>query len=295
MYIEEFKQYLKKEKKLSDNSLTAYGRDAEEFLAFLKEKGSNDPTDIAETMVVSYLLKLRNEGKSGATINRKTASVRAYYNYLMSRGLVRENPAAHVKVPKAERKAVEYLTIEEMEMLLSQPDQTVKGMRDKALLELLYASGIRVSEVTGTNVEDINLRIGFITITGEHGKARIIPLGRPARSALETYIYDVRPKLLRNKPEEEEQALFLNYYGERVTRQGLWKILKEYAKTAGLEHKLTPQIIRNSFAVHMIQNGADLKSLQDLLGHEDISATQIYLSVAKNHIKTVYDRTHPRA
>ncbi|MEA4988496.1 MAG: site-specific tyrosine recombinase, partial [Anaerovorax sp.] len=281
-------------KKLSQNSLTAYRRDVEEFFAFFKEKGSMDICEVSNTDVVSYLLKLKNEGKSGSTVNRKIASLRSFFRFLSEKGVVNENPTLHIRSPKIERRAVEYLTIEEVERLLKQPDTSIKGLRDQAILELLYAAGIRVSEITGTNVEDINLRIGFVTCTGEHGKARIIPLGRPARQALETYIYEVRPKFLRNKS-QEETALFLNYYGERMTRQGLWKLMKEYAKRAGLEHKLTPQILRNSFAVHMIQNGADLKSLQDLLGHEDIAATQIYLSVAKNHIKDVYDRTHPRA
>ncbi|WP_206460808.1 site-specific tyrosine recombinase XerD [Anaerovorax sp. IOR16] len=290
----DFMSYLEGKKKLSQNSLTAYRRDVEEFFTFLKEKGTGDICEVSNTDVISYLLKLKNEGKSGSTVNRKIASLRSFFRFLLEKGIIEENPTLHIRSPKIERRVVEYLTIEEVERLLKQPDTSIKGLRDQAILELLYAAGIRVSEITGTNVEDINLRIGFITCTGEHGKARIIPLGRPARQALETYIYEVRPKFLRNKS-QEETALFLNYYGERMTRQGLWKLMKEYAKSADLEHKLTPQILRNSFAVHMIQNGADLKSLQDLLGHEDITATQIYLSVAKNHIKDVYDRTHPRA
>lgn len=293
-YLLDFRNYLQGKKKLSKNSLTAYGRDVEEFFLFLKEKETDCILEVSNTDIVSYLLKLKNDGKSGATVNRKIASLRSFFNYLTENGVVKENPTLHIRSPKIERKAVEYLTIEEVERLLKQPDASMKGLRDQALLELLYAAGIRVSEITGTNVEDINLRIGFVTCTGEHGKARIIPLGRPARQALETYIYEVRPKFLRNKA-QDETALFLNYCGERMTRQGLWKLMREYAKSAGLVHKLTPQILRNSFAVHMIQNGADLKSLQDLLGHEDITATQIYLSVAKNHIKDVYDRTHPRA
>lgn len=290
----DFMSYLEGKKKLSQNSLTAYRRDVEEFFTFLKEKGTGDICEVSNTDVISYLLKLKNEGKSGSTVNRKIASLRSFFRFLLEKGIIEENPTLNIRSPKIERRVVEYLTIEEVERLLKQPDTSIKGLRDQAILELLYAAGIRVSEITGTNVEDINLRIGFITCTGEHGKARIIPLGRPARQALETYIYEVRPKFLRNKS-QEETALFLNYYGERMTRQGLWKLMKEYAKSADLEHKLTPQILRNSFAVHMIQNGADLKSLQDLLGHEDITATQIYLSVAKNHIKDVYDRTHPRA
>ena len=166
-------------------------------------------------------------------------------------------------------------------------------MRDRAILEVLYATGIRVIELIDANVEDINLRMGFITCAGEHSKARIVPLGRPARAALETYIYDVRDILL--KENRDEKALFVNYFGKRITRQGLWKVLKEYGEKVGIDKKLTPNIIRNSFAVHMLQNGADLKSLQELMGHEDISATQAYLAVTKNRIKDVYDKSHPRA
>jgi integrase/recombinase XerD len=174
------------------------------------------------------------------------------------------------------------------------PDTTVKGIRDKALLELLYATGIRVSEVLEANVEDLNLRVGFITCTGEFGKARIVPIGSPARAALEEYLYDARPKLLRSK-KNSEKALFVNYNGERITRQGIWKMLKDYGVKAGIDKAITPQILRNSFAAHMVQNGADLKSLQELLGHEDVTATQVYLTVTKNRIKEVYDKTHPRA
>ena len=202
----------------------------------------------------------------------------------------------NIKSPRIERKELEYLTIEEIDKLLSLPDDSIKGQRDRAILEIMYATGIRVSELIEAKVEDVNLRLGFITCTGEHGKARIIPMGRPARAAVEAYIYDVRDKMIKNKDEEKpNDILFVNYMGEKLTRQGLWKILKEYADKAGIETKITPQSLRNSFAVHMIQNGADLKSLQELMGHEDITATQIYLTVTKNRIKDVYDKTHPRA
>ena len=207
--------------------------------------------------------------------------------------MIQSNPTADIKSPKIEKKKLEFLEIIEIDKLLSAPDDSVRGLRDRAILEVLYATGIRVSELIDSNVEDINLRMGFITCAGEHSKARIVPLGRPARAALENYIYDARNELIRNN--KEEKALFVNYYGKRVTRQGLWKILREYGNKAEIEHKLTPNIIRNSFAVHMLQNGADLKSLQELMGHEDISATQAYLSVTKNRIKDVYDKSHPRA
>ncbi|NLP29645.1 MAG: tyrosine recombinase [Clostridiales bacterium] len=292
-YLNKFTVYLKKEKNMSNNSILAYSRDIRGFIAFLKEKGVERFEDVSNTEIVSFLLKLKNEGKSAATVNRKLASLRAFFNYMIVLHRIDHDPTANIKSPRIERKNIEFLTIDEVERLLAQPDESIKGIRDKALLELLYASGMRVSEIAGANLTDLNLRIGFIVSGGEHGKARIVPLGKPARVALEKYLYDTRSKLIRNKNDTE--ALFLNYNGERLTRQGIWKLLKEYGKKAKLEHKLTPQILRNSFAAHMIQNGADLKSVQELLGHEDITATQIYLSVNKNRIKDVYDRTHPRA
>lgn len=295
-YIQQFKTYLVKERKMSENSLQAYCRDVLEYEGFLKEKGGLRPEEGSNTDVVSFVLNLKNGGKSSATVNRKVASLRAFYNFMTAKGYMKENPVNNIKSPKIERKQIEYLTIEEVNKLLELPDDSVKGERDKAILELMYATGIRVSELIEAKVQDINLRMGFITCNGEHGKARIIPMGRPAREAVEKYIFEVREKLLKNKEDEDpKEALFVNYFGEKLTRQGLWKILKEYAEKAGIESKITPQTLRNSFAVHMIQNGADLKSLQELMGHEDITATQIYLSVTKNRIKDVYDRTHPRA
>lgn len=293
MQLENFFNYLKNEKKMSDNTLHAYKRDVLEFAQFIRDRGVLALQEAQNVEVVAYLLSLKNGGKSAATVNRKLASVRAFYNYLIVMKVITINPTQNIKSPKIERKELEYLTVEDMDKLLSVPDDSTRGIRDKAILELLYATGIRVSELIGADVEDINLRMGFITCAGEQSKARIIPLGRPARAAVEEYIYDARDKLLKDR--KNEQALFVNYSGHRITRQGLWKILKEYGARAEISHKLTPNIIRNSFAVHMVQNGADLKSLQELLGHEDISATQIYLTVTKNRIKDVYDKTHPRA
>ena len=288
-----FFEYLQTEKKTSKNTLEAYKRDMIQFAGFESSRGIADLRQTPGTEVVAFLLQLKNEGKSAATVNRKLASVRAFFNYLQERNEISANPTHNIKSPRIERKTVEYLTIEEVDRLLTVPENTLIGKRDRAILELLYATGIRVSELIEANTEDLNLRMGFITCAGEQSKARIIPIGRPARAALEEYIYDARPAIVKEKT--AETALFVNYYGERITRQGLWKVLKEYGRKAGLEEKLTPNVLRNSFAVHMIQNGADLKSLQELLGHEDISATQIYLSVTKNRIKDVYDRTHPRA
>ncbi|MCL1809329.1 MAG: tyrosine recombinase [Clostridiales bacterium] len=293
-YAEGFLTYLKEQKNMAENTVEAYSRDVSEFSKYLAEKSGAGLKEASDTDLVAYLFNLKNSGKSAATINRKTASLRTFYNYLMELSHVGANPTVNIKSPKVARKEPEYLTIEDVDKLLAAPGSTAKGVRDKALLEILYATGIRASEIIAANLDDVNLRMGFITCTGEFGKARIIPMGKPARAAMEEYLFEARPKLM--KPGKgETPALFVNYMGERITRQGLWKLLKEYAKQVGMESKITPQTLRNSFAVHMIQNGADLKSLQELLGHEDISATQVYLSATKNRIKDVYDRAHPRA
>lgn len=293
MYIEDFIEYLQKERKMSQNTLEAYSRDVAEFISFEGARGMTVLTDTSGTEIIAFLHELKLSGKSAATVNRKLASLRAFFNYMIETGLMKENPTADIRSPKIDRKTLEYLEIDEIDRLLDMPDDSVKGIRDKAIMEVLYATGIRVSELIDANVADINLRMGFITCAGEHSNPRIVPLGRPARAALEAYIYEGRNALV--KENHEEKALFVNYCGNRITRQGLWKILREYGRKAGIDKKLTPNIIRNSFAVHMLQNGADLKSLQELMGHEDISATQVYLSVTKSRIKDVYDKSHPRA
>ena len=293
MHLDQFIEYLENERKKSRNTLEAYKRDIAGFFDFLKKRGIDEPDNVTNTEIVAFLMELKNENRAPATMNRKMASVRAYYNFLVEKQYIQQNPTQNIKTPKVEKKEIEYLTIEEVDKLLDMPDDSIRGKRDKAILELLYATGIRVNEVIAANINDVNLRIGFFTCPGEAGKARIIPIGRPAKAALEEYIYNSRDMII--KENKGETALFVNYYGKRMTRQGLWKIMKEYADKAGLSKKLKPHILRNSFAVHMVQNGADLKSLQELLGHEDISATQIYLSVTKNRIKDVYDKTHPRA
>lgn len=293
MYIEQFIDYLKNEKKMAPNSLDAYGRDIRDFEQFLSERGSAGLPGATRNDVTAFLNKLKADGRSPSTLNRKMASIRTLYNYLQDKHVITDNPARGVKTPRVEKKELEYLSIKEIDKLLESPDDSLKGRRDRAILEVLYATGIKVSELIDANLEDVNFRMGFITCYGESRKTRIIPMGRPARAALEDYVYEVRDQLLGDN--KDEPALFVNYYGKRLTRQGLWKVLKEYGDKSGIKHKLTPNTLRNSFAVHMLQNGADLKSLQELMGHEDISATQVYLAATKNHIKDVYDRSHPRA
>jgi integrase/recombinase XerD len=293
-YADSFGNYLIDVKKMARNTVTAYVRDLNEFEAYIAGRGIRDLKETAESDTAAWLMELKNTNRSAATIGRKLASVRAFFRYLNSEGIMSTNPSVDIKTPKVARKDIEFLTIAETEKLLEQPDGSMKGIRDKAILEVLYATGMRVSELIDMNDGDVNLRMGFVTLKGTHGRARIIPLGRPARAALEEYIYEGRAQLLRER-KGKQKALFLNYYGERITRQALWKILRSYAAQAGIDKNITPQVMRNSFAVHMIQNGADLKTLQELLGHEDLAATQIYLAVTKNKIKDVYDRTHPRA
>ncbi len=293
MYIEQFIDYLKSEKKMAPNSLDAYGRDIRDFEQFLSERGAAGLPGATRNDVTAFLNKLKADGRSPSTLNRKMASIRTFYNYLQDKHVITDNPARGVKTPRVEKKELEYLSIKEIDKLLESPDDSLKGRRDRAILEVLYATGIKVSELIDANLEDVNFRMGFITCYGESRKTRIIPMGRPARAALEDYVYEVRDQLLGEN--KDEPALFVNYYGKRLTRQGLWKVLKEYGEKSGIKHKLTPNTLRNSFAVHMLQNGADLKSLQELMGHEDISATQVYLAATKNHIKDVYDRSHPRA
>lgn len=296
MIINDFLEYLKTEKKTSDNTVEAYYRDLYAFDNFLKERFVNGLENAGSTDVAAYMLELKNMGKSKSTANRKLSSIRAFYKFAVKKGLLSENPAEDIKAPKIAPKELEYLTIEEVEHLLEMPDDSVKGKRDRAMLEVLYATGIRVSEIIEMKLKDINLRIGFVTCNGEHGRARIVPMGSMARKALEDYLENSRKVFMKDQDTEDpEGPLFVNYTGGAFSRQGFWKVLKQYGREAGLEERITPHILRTTFGVHMVQNGADLKSLQELMGNEDIMATQIYLSVTKNRIKDVYDRTHPRA
>ena len=290
--VNDFETFLIKEKHASENTVNAYMKDLEHFRDFIVSRSIDRLSDVSNSDIVAYLMELKKQGRSKSTVNRRLTSIRTFYKYLLREGKVRENPAEDIKSPRIEKKDIEFLSIDEVNRLMTLPDESTKGIRDRAILELMYATGIRASELIDMKLDDLNMRMGFVKCTGEHSKARIIPIGRPARHALEDYVYDARPVLLKKSTNEK---LFVNYAGESMTRQGLWKILKEYGEEAGLKIRLTPQVLRNSFAVHMLQNGADIKSIQELMGHEDIAATQAYLAVTKNRIKDVYDRAHPRA
>jgi integrase/recombinase XerD len=293
MYKDSFINHLKNIKKASANTIEAYSRDIEGFRKYIEANGAGDFAAAVSTDITGYMLKLKGEGKSASTINRKLASLRAFYSFLADTGRITKNPAAELTVPRTQTRELEYLSVEEIENLLALPDGSATGIRDRAILEIMYATGMRVNELIQADTADVNTVLGFISFDGSYGKARIVPMGRPARQAVETYIREARPQLLKDR--EDSGVLFLNYYGQPMTRQGLWKIISGYGEKAGFEIGLTPHILRNSFAVHMIQNGADIKSLQELMGHEDITAMQIYMNIRKNRIKDVYDSTHPRA
>lgn len=292
--IRSFSDYLRDSKNTSENTILAYSRDILAFEKYLSKKGK-ELLEATKTDVLSYIMELSKAGKSTSTTNRKLASIRAFYTFKIKENNLKVNPADDIKTPRAERKEVDFLSIAEVEELLKQPGESVKGYRDRAIFEVLYGTGIRVNELIELNLDDVNLRMGFITCQG-NGKGRIVPLGSYAKDAIKKYFDSSMPSLAKNKNYQDGSApLFLNYMGERFTRQGLWKLMKQYGKAVGMEERITPHILRNSFTVHMIQNGADLKTLQELLGYDDMQALQVFMQLSKSRIKDVYDRTHPRA
>lgn len=296
MDVNKYLAYLEKEKSASANTLTAYARDLKAFGHFMAERGGSLES-ATKTDVLAYLMDLKKGGRSRATANRKLAALRSAYGFMIAGGELHEDPTAGIRSSRSGRRELEYLTLEEVERLLAEPDDSIKGVRDRAILEVLYGTGIRVVELIELNIRDLNLKMGFINLGGAHGRARIVPTGSYARAALTEYMQHSRPALLAGEAvkEPDEAPLFLNYRGERFTRQGLWKVLRQYGARAGLADRLTPHILRTSFAVHMVQNGADLKTLQELMGYDDVQALQAFMEVSKSRIKNVYDRTHPRA
>lgn len=291
--IVNFMQYLSKEKELSNNTIESYSRDLRQFDDYLSENNLNDLITVNKTLIITYLMFLQKKGKSVATISRNIASLRCFYQYILNEGLIGKDPTINLQSPKQEKKLPSILTPKEVEILLDQPDlDSSKGLRDKAMLELLYAAGIRVSELIALNVNDVNLSMGYITCSKDLSSERVIPIGNIAINILHIYLNDHRISFVKG---QEEQALFVNYHGRRLTRQGFWKIVKVYTKKAKINKKITPHTLRHSFAAHLLQNGADLKSVQEMLGHSDISTTQIYTLVTKNRIKEVYKKAHPRA
>lgn len=291
--VHAYENYLVKVKRASDNTVSSYLRDVRQFISWGAECGLTDVLTMSQVNISDYLSYLEDNGKSSATISRTLASLKNFYGYLVTSGFLEVSPvSADIHVERGVKKLPQVLSGKEVELLLAQPSgNDAKGFRDKAMLEVMYATGIRVSELIDLNVSDVNLELGLIRC-GDAIKSRMIPLYPAALRALAAYIHDVRPSLVANP---SETALFVNVNGYRMSRQGFWKIMKYYQARAGIEKDITPHTLRHSFAVHLLENGADLGSLQELMGHSDISSTQLYTQMVNQKIKSVYQKCHPKA
>ncbi|MCY9657049.1 site-specific tyrosine recombinase XerD [Paenibacillus chondroitinus] len=292
--LQSFIRFLSVERGLSKNTLESYERDLQQFVDYLERQGITAWKETSKANIAGFLSQLKLLGRATATLSRNLVSIRAFYQYLVRERLVDADPSLFIEAPKPEKKLPKVLSVEEVGKLLDAPHlELVSGVRDKAMLELLYATGIRVSELISMNVDDVQLQLGFIRCMGKGNKERNIPLSSIAIRCLSAYIHKDRKKLLKKSADEE--ALFIGHLGTRMTRQGFWKILKRYANEMKIESEITPHALRHSFAAHLIENGADLRSVQEMLGHSDISSTQLYVQVTKLKMKDVYNRAHPRA
>lgn len=279
-------------KKSSMNTVVSYRRDLIKFNKFMETQGVTDVRKVNPTNLNSYMIHMEKEKFATSTISRNVATLKAYFGYLYRAGYIGTDPTIQLKAPKIEKKMPEILTPKEVDLLLSQPSmKTNKGIRDRAMLELLYATGIRVSELISLKLSDVNLSASYIHCQ-DVNRERIIPFGSMAKNILKIYIREARPAMVDN---EAEEVLFTNCNGTPMSRQGFWKLLKKYAKNAGIQTDITPHTLRHSFAAHLVANGADLRSVQEMLGHSDISTTQIYARMNNRRIKEVYSKAHPRA
>ena len=286
-----FLDFLKDDKKLSDNTLQSYRRDIEQYEKYVSDNKINY-LKVTEETILEYMEFLREENKKESTISRSLASIRSFYQYLIRVKKIKKDPTMTIESPKINKRTPNILTSKEVELLLDQPkDVDLKGTRDKAMLEFAYATGMRVTEMISLDIDDVKLDEGYVVCRGR-SKSRNIPLGSMSLKALKEYIDDARPYLIRD---ESEEALFVNVNGTRLTRQGFWKIVKYYKEQAHIEKDITPHELRHSFATHLLQNGADLKAIQTMLGHSDISSTQVYMQFQDPGIKNEYKKAHPRA
>lgn len=293
--IEDYIHFIQVERQLSDNTLASYRRDLENYVNFLREvEGMSDFRKVERTTILRHLEQLRMQGKTSRTVARHISSIRSFHQFLLREKRAETDPTVHLEMPIIEQKLPNVLSIEEIEALLAAPNRSKpQGIRDVAMLELLYGSGMRISELIALDLADIHLTMGFVRVFGKGGKERIIPLGKSALSALSTYLDGARSQLQGKYPKTE--AFFINQRGKRLTRQGCWKLMKEHALKAGIQHELTPHTLRHSFATHLVENGADLRAVQEMLGHADISTTQIYTHISKSRLSEVYKQFHPRA
>ena len=297
--IQSFLDHISIEKGFSDNTLEAYRNDLNQLANFMEElavvQGYNPKwATVDRNLLISYILNLKDRNYATTTVARKVAAVKSFFDFLVAEGTLRSDPTENLSSPKVGKSLPKPLAAAEVAALLAEPAKlsSPEAKRDEAMIELLYACGMRISELVALNMVDINLGAGFVRCLGKGSKERIIPIHEKAAQVIEDYIKEARPLLLRNK---DEEALFLNRRGERLTRQGFWLILKAYAKAAGIEKEVTPHTLRHSFATHMLSGGADLRAVQELLGHANISSTQIYTHLTSEHVRQAYEKAHPRA
>lgn len=289
--IQSFIAYLHNVKKTSANTELSYRRDLQKAESYFAAQGVYEAGKITATSLNSYVLWLEKQGFSPATVSRNIASLKAFFQYLRKEGVVEEDVSWQLKAPRVEKKAPEILSMEEVIRLLEQPSgSTPKEVRDKAMLELLYATGIRVSELISLRLEDLNMQLGYL-VCQDRARERVIPFGHQAREALLLYLGTARNAMVSDP---SEHILFVNCAGTPMSRQGFWKLIKHYAQQAGIRSEITPHTLRHSFAAHLVENGADLRSVQEMLGHADISTTQIYANRSQNHLREVYAKAHPR-
>ena len=290
--LDKFNAYLVDVKKASSNTLSSYLRDIRQLGEYLESHTDCVFDNADEDALNGYISQLRSSGKSVATVSRAIASIKCFYTFLLNQEIIEHNPSAVLVPDKTKQKLPQILTSKEVEKLLEQPECVdAKGYRDRAMLELLYATGIRVSELISLNVHDVSLAAGIITCHGRE-RDRVIPLYNAAIKALTEYIEFIRPQMIADP---NETALFVNVSGERMSRQGFWKLIKSYQVKAGIEKTITPHTLRHSFAAHLLENGADIHAIQEMLGHADISSTQVYSQLVKKQLKDVYNKAHPRA
>ena len=288
-----YENYLVKVKQASANTVSSYIRDIRQFALWLSNNACADVVSVQQEHFHKYLEHLQEQGRSASTVSRTLASLKNFYSYVVSSGFLEISPVpSDIHIERGEKKLPQILSGKEVELLLAQPScMDAKGHRDKAMLEIMYATGIRVSELIDLNIEDVNLDLGIIKCVSAK-KSRAIPLYPAALRALTIYIREVRFSMVADP---SEKALFVNVSGERMTRQGFWKILKQYQNKAGIEKEITPHTLRHSFAVHLLENGADLGSVQELMGHSDISSTQLYTHMINHRLRSVYEKCHPKA
>ncbi|MGX4669511.1 site-specific tyrosine recombinase XerD [Cerasibacillus sp. JNUCC 74] len=292
--VEDFFNYLQVERGLAENTLVSYRRDLTQYMDYLKTMVKKDDWEqVTRSDIIGFLYGLKDANKSSATIARHISAIRAFHQFLIRDQSVTHDPSLHIETPKKERKLPDVLSVKEMDALLNISGNSPLHIRNKAMFELLYATGLRVTEMITLKITDLHLTMGFVQCFGKGAKERIVPIGNIAAKAIETYLQQARGKLI--KQQTDNQILFVNQHGKPLTRQGFWKILKKRAQEAGITKKITPHTLRHSFATHLLENGADLRLVQEMLGHVDISTTQIYTHVTKSRLKDVYKHFHPRA